>query len=59
MAKSGTGVVLEQSKFGQTYCFLAADIVAEKYFVARGFNCCIYRHISLLQLHFLQLLLCK
>jgi len=36
MAKSGTEVILEQSNFGQIYSFLAADIVAEKYFVARG-----------------------
>jgi len=36
MAKSGTAVILEQSTFGQTYSFLAADIVAEKYFEGGG-----------------------
>ena len=32
MTKSDTAVILEQSKFGHTYSFLAADIVAAKYF---------------------------
>jgi hypothetical protein len=40
MAKSSTTVILEQSKFGQTYSFLAANIVAEKYFVGGGALTC-------------------
>jgi hypothetical protein len=34
--ESVTAVIQEQSKFGHTFSFLAADIVAEKYFVGGG-----------------------
>jgi hypothetical protein len=36
MAKSGTAAILERSKLGPTYSFIAADVVVEKYFLGGG-----------------------